>query len=345
MRSRAIASRRGADSGAARRSGRRPRGVVGEATTPRRTRRSGDHRRLRAGERQAGRARLLSDGGASGQDRGGARGGPAARLRLRPGLLPTYIGNGPSRIGWWISRTPSALLGPVRSGCSSTGGCCSTQDGQKALYALPMGSTQPHPRLEEPLEQAGFTLEDIPKRVGAFWSFWCDQVQPAVRQATGRDDIWGVGLPMSVEAADTWDPVLPVRGCLRGGLRDPDGRLVIDDPEIRQRLIKAIDSYTAIYRKGCTPPDSVTLATIDNNEQFLAQTVVMTPNDALDPQRAQARASRGLLQEHGDDRMAARPGRRPFRSAATFTGCGLQGRRQRRDRQGVRPLPRGPRAG
>ena len=61
------------------------------------------------------------------------------------------------------------------------------------------------------LEQAGFTLADIPKEWDAFWSFWCDQVQPAVRRATGRDDIWGVGLPMSVEAADTRS-VLPVPG-------------------------------------------------------------------------------------------------------------------------------------
>ncbi len=37
-----------------------------------------------------------------------------------------------------------------------------------------------------------------------------------------------------------------------------DGRLVIDDPEVRRRLIEAVDSYTAIYRKGCTPPDAVT---------------------------------------------------------------------------------------
>ena len=36
-----------------------------------------------------------------------------------------------------------------------------------------------------------------------------------------------------------------------------DGRLVIDDPEVRRRLIKAVDSYTAIYRKGWTPPNSV----------------------------------------------------------------------------------------
>ena len=45
-----------------------------------------------------------------------------------------------------------------------------------------------------------------------------------------------------------------------------DGRLVIDDPEVRQGLIKAIDSYAAIYRKGCTPPGSVTWDNSDNNE-------------------------------------------------------------------------------
>ena len=97
-----------------------------------------------------------------------------------------------------------------------------------------------------------------------------------------------------------------------------DGRLVIDDPEIRRRLIKAIDSYTAVYRKGCTPPDSVTWDNAGNNKAFLAQTVVMTPNQhALDPQRAQARASGRLLQEHRDDRMAARAGRRAFPDQAS----------------------------
>ena len=39
----------------------------------------------------------------------------------------------------------------------------------------------------------------------------------------------------------------------------PDGRLVIDDPEVRRRLIEAIDAYTAVYRKGCTPPGSIDL--------------------------------------------------------------------------------------
>ncbi|HSA82525.1 MAG TPA: ABC transporter substrate-binding protein, partial [Geminicoccaceae bacterium] len=62
----------------------------------------------------------------------------------------------------------------------------------------------------------------------------------------------------------------------------PDGNVVLDNPEIRQRLIAAIGDYTTIYRKGCTPPDSTFWVTgAYNNERFLAQTLVMTPNETL----------------------------------------------------------------
>ena len=64
--------------------------------------------------------------------------------------------------------------------------------------------------------------------------------------------------------------------------------------EVRERLVKAIDSYTAIYRKGCTPPDSVTWGNIDNNKQFHAQKIVMTPNNTLSIPNA-------LKREHPDD--------------------------------------------
>jgi hypothetical protein len=93
-------------------------------------------------------------------------------------------------------------------------------------------------------------------------------VQPAVRRATNSDDIWGVALNMSGKFDSQLQ--VPVPPCLLGGVRDPrwpaysaeyvtrDGRLVIDDPEVRRKLINAIDSYAMIYRKGCSPPDSVT---------------------------------------------------------------------------------------
>ena len=57
--------------------------------------------------------------------------------------------------------------------------------GRRGLYALPMGFATNHVHVwRSLLEQAGFTLDDIPKQWEAFWSFWCDQVQPAVRKAT-----------------------------------------------------------------------------------------------------------------------------------------------------------------
>ena len=67
-----------------------------------------------------------------------------------------------------------------------------------------MGRTTNHIHVwKSLLEQGGFTLQDVPREWEAFWSFWCDQVQPAVRRATGREDLWGVGLPMSADAEDT----------------------------------------------------------------------------------------------------------------------------------------------
>jgi multiple sugar transport system substrate-binding protein len=154
--------------------------------------------------------------------------------------------------------------------------------GQRALYALPWGRSTNHVHVwKSLLEQAGFTLDDIPKEWDAFWSFWCDEVQPTVRQATGRNDVWGIGLNMSGEASDTQVEFFQFMHAYEADYVTRDGQLIIDDPEVRQRLVKAIDAYTAVHRKSCTPPGSVSWTNIDNNKAFLAQTVVMTLNESL----------------------------------------------------------------
>lgn len=153
---------------------------------------------------------------------------------------------------------------------------------QRGLYALPIGLSTFHIHVwKSLLERAGLTLEDIPREWGAFWAFWCDRVQPAARTALSRDNVWGLGLPMSAGSPDTEDAFWQFVDAYEADYVTPDGRLVIDDSEIRRRLIEVIESYTAMYRKGCTPPDSVTWSGYDNNAQFLAQTVVMTVNSTL----------------------------------------------------------------
>ena len=168
----------------------------------------------------------------------------------------------PNALAWWV------LL--------------NQKTGQRALYALPMGQYRQYIHVwKSLLEQAGFTLNDIPTGWEAFWSFWCDQVQPAVRRARGRGDIWGVGLSMSADSVDTSNQFDRFIAAYEAEYVTPEGRLVVDNPKIRRNLIEAIDSYTAIYRKGCTPLDSVAWDATGNNEAFHAQAVVMTPNNTL----------------------------------------------------------------
>jgi multiple sugar transport system substrate-binding protein len=155
--------------------------------------------------------------------------------------------------------------------------------GQKTLYGLPIGRTTYYVHIwKSLLEGAGFTLGDIPKEWDAFWSFWCDQVQPAVRRALGRDEIWGVGLSMAPAGPDTQNGFFQFMAAEGADYVTRDGKLIVDDPEFRRKLIGVIDSYTAIYRNGCTPPDAVNWSSGDgNNKAFLAQTVVMTANESL----------------------------------------------------------------
>ena len=108
-------------------------------------------------------------------------------------------------------------------------------------------------------------------------------------------------------------------------------------------MVKALDAYTAIYRKGCTPPDAVDWAGIDNNKAFLAQRVVMTSNTSLSIPNALKRVPAGrLLSECRDDRVAERRRLRPAaRHRRRRRSCGgVRGRAERRGGQGLRPLPR-----
>lgn len=108
---------------------------------------------------------------------------------------------------------------------------------------------------------------------------WCDTVQPAVRDALGRDDIWGIGLAMS-SGGDTLDAVEQFM-IANSAYLWPETGLSLDDPIFRSNLVKSIDRYTETYRQGCTPPDAPKWQYPDNNKAFLEQRVVMTINTTM----------------------------------------------------------------
>jgi multiple sugar transport system substrate-binding protein len=67
----------------------------------------------------------------------------------------------------------------------------------RAYYAYPVKQQTMHIQYwKDMLADAGFKDSDIPTGWKEYWSFWCDKVQPALRQKTGNR-AFGIGMPAS----------------------------------------------------------------------------------------------------------------------------------------------------
>jgi multiple sugar transport system substrate-binding protein len=149
---------------------------------------------------------------------------------------------------------------------------------KKAYYSFPLKQQTMHVQIwSDMLEKAGFKVSDIPTTWTAYWSFWCDQVQPAYRKATGTR-AFGIGQPMGVESTDSLQSFYTFMDAYNVKLVDDSGKLLVDDPKVKDGLIHALKDYTDIYLKGCTPPSSTTWKDPDNNVAFHNKTTVMTHN-------------------------------------------------------------------
>lgn len=149
---------------------------------------------------------------------------------------------------------------------------------KKAYYGFPLKQQSMHVQIwNDMLEKAGFKQSDIPTDWTGYWTFWCDKVQPAIRKATGQR-IYAVGQPMGVESTDSFQSFYTFMDAYHVKLVDDDGKLLVDDPKVRDGLIKALKDYTDTYIKGCTPPSSTTWKDPDNNVAFHNKTIVMTHN-------------------------------------------------------------------
>jgi multiple sugar transport system substrate-binding protein len=152
---------------------------------------------------------------------------------------------------------------------------------KRAYYAFPLKQQTMHIQYwKDMLAEAGFKESDIPKDWKGYWSFWCDKVQPASRQKTGQRT-YGIGQPMGVDSSDSFYSFLTFMDAYNVKLVNDSGKLLVDDPSVRQGLINAVTDYTSVYTKGCTPPSSTSWKDPDNNVAFHNKTTVMTHNATI----------------------------------------------------------------
>lgn len=155
------------------------------------------------------------------------------------------------------------------------------QTKSRAYYAFPIKQQTMHIQYwKDMLAEAGFKESDIPKDWKGYWSFWCDKVQPAYRQKTGKR-AYGTGFPMGVDSSDSFYSFLTFMDAYNVKLVNDSGKLLVDDPSVRQGLINAMTDYVTPYQKGCTPPSSTSWKDPDNNVAFHNQTIIMTHNATI----------------------------------------------------------------
>jgi len=162
---------------------------------------------------------------------------------------------------------------------------------KRAYYAFPIRQQTMHIQYwKDMLGDAGFKESDIPTTWKEYWNFWCDKVQPAYRQKTGNRG-YGTGFPMGVDSSDAFFSFLTFMDGYNVKLVSDSGKVLVDDPTVRQGLINALTDYTAVYGKGCTPPSSTNWRDPDNNVAFGNKTIAMTHNATISIAAAQLDAS------------------------------------------------------
>jgi len=203
----------------------------------------------------------------------------------------------------------SSVIDPLRTkfeaAALSTTFLYNDAEKKRAYYAFPIKQQTMHIQYwKDMLAEAGFKESDIPTDWKGYWSFWCDKVQPTYRQKT-NSRVYGTGFPMGVDSSDSFYSFLTFMDAYNVHLVNDSGKLLVDDPSVRQGLINAMSDYVMPYQKGCTPPSSTTWKDPDNNNAFHNHTIVMTHNATIsiaakwlddannttltDAQRAQAR--------------------------------------------------------
>ncbi|HUB12163.1 MAG TPA: ABC transporter substrate-binding protein [Acetobacteraceae bacterium] len=145
----------------------------------------------------------------------------------------------------------------------------------RSYYGVPFTTAALPNHIWRPLvEKAGLKLEDIPKTWDAYYDFFKD-VQKRLR-AKGDRHAYGLGLQLTTNGNDpnnTFNYFLIAYGGV--GLVTKDGRLHLDDPQVRQAAIKAITYPAEAYKQGFIPPSAVNWNDADDNNAFHAKQIVM----------------------------------------------------------------------
>jgi multiple sugar transport system substrate-binding protein len=153
--------------------------------------------------------------------------------------------------------------------------CYNNVTKKRAYYGVPLTQDVLPNHIWRPLvEKAGFKMEDIPKTWDAFYDFF-KEVQKKLR-AQGTRNVYGLGLNVTTNGVDpnnVFNYFLIAYG--GGNIVTKDGKLHLDDPKVKDAVIKALTYPATAYKDGFVPPGAINWNDADDNNAFHAKQIVM----------------------------------------------------------------------
>ncbi len=124
------------------------------------------------------------------------------------------------------------------------------------------------------VDKAGFKLADAPKTWDAFWDFF-KPMQKKLREKQRGIYVHGLQ-PTTNGPADgnnTFHHFLIANG--GNDIVTPDGQGHLDDPKIKEAVIKSLTYISTSYKEGYVPPGALSWSDADDNNAFHAKQIVM----------------------------------------------------------------------
>jgi multiple sugar transport system substrate-binding protein len=126
------------------------------------------------------------------------------------------------------------------------------------------------------VEKAGYKLSDAPKTWDAFWDFF-KPMQKKLREK-GMRGLYALGMqPTTTGPADgnnMFHYFLVANG--GNGIITPDGAPHLDDPQVKEAVIKSLAYITTAYKEGYVPPGALSWNDADDNNAFHAKQILMS---------------------------------------------------------------------
>jgi multiple sugar transport system substrate-binding protein len=122
--------------------------------------------------------------------------------------------------------------------------------------------------------KAGYKMADIPKTWDAYYDFFKDVQKKLAAQ--GARHVYGIGFQLNSTGNDSNALFNNFVNAYGGrGLVTKDGKLHLDDPQVREAAITALTYPATAYKEGFVPPGAINWNDADDNNAFHAKQIVM----------------------------------------------------------------------